>query len=66
MLNTSCKVQINRKFANWKKAAAQGVWDVQDPVNIWPTGAMALDKDDDQGRTYKSQVRLISVNNQII
>ena len=67
MLNTACKAQTNRKFANWKKTAAQGAWEVQDPLYIWPTGALAQeDDDDDQGRTGNSQVRLMLVCNQKI
>ena len=51
MLNTACKAQTHRKFANWKKTAAQGAWEIQDPAYIWPTGALGHEEDDDEGRT---------------
>ena len=66
MLNTACKAQTHSKFANWKKTATYGAWEIQDPAYIWPTGAPDQEEDDDQGRTGDSQVRLMSVYNQII
>ena len=66
MLNTACKVQTNRKFANWKKTAAYGAWEIQDPAYIWPAATPAQKEDDDQGRTGDSHVRLMLVYNQKI
>ena len=50
MLNTACKSQTNRKFASWKKTAAYGAWD---PAYIWPSGALAQEEDNDQGKCVK-------------